>query len=695
MKLRAACSIAIVAFGIRIGVAQQLHVLPAPQHIQLGSGTLAISGLTITFATSPSPEDRFAAQELSVGLKQRIGVQVPVAATASASAIIVERTGNVDALPVPDETAGPKSREAYHLVIDSKGVRIVGRSSAAVFYGVQTLLQLAEKRSDSALFPQLVIDDWPSLPYRGTLVDVGSEGPMSTVEQIKKQIDLLARFKGNQYYFYSEASLGLDGYPLLNPQARFTKAQVRDIIAYARERHVDIVPAVELYGHLHDLFRIEQYSELADFPHGGEFDPNNPKVKAVLADWISQIADLFPSPFVDIGFDETFAIEKAANQAGANTTPVKLFIEQLNNVVNLFNARDKRVLAYADIMVKFPDIVLQLPPGLIALAWSYNPQPDPEYQHSLEPLVAHHVPHIVLPAVHSWAEVAPDFDTTFENIDTLLAAGRKSGALGEINTVWTDDGQVLLRQSWPGFAYGAAAAWQSEPMHRKQFLQDYCRIMYSSVAADDIANALQEMNQAELRLQSAFGEQTMAKLWADPFWPGFMENLKKHQEDFRQARIHAENAQAALYRTAASGEQSEDLPSLVVGARLLDYAGMKFLYSIEIADAWAALPSNPTKQQLAEVLSQNISFQVHSRTEDLMDAIGQLKEPYRQAWLAQYTDYRLTTALGRWNAEYEYWRRAQSRLQMLLSSFHDHDRLPSLQQFLSTDPVNDLSMTMH
>ena len=691
MKSRCACALAAaVLCGVPSAVAQRVQVLPEPQHVELGTGKVAISGLKITFAGTPAAEDRFAAEELARGLAARTGDSLPVVGSAAGTAIVLERTGALDPLPVPGETAGPKSREAYHLTIDAKGIRVSGRSSAAVYYGVQTLLQLARGQGAAAEFPQLTIDDWPSLAYRGTLVDVGSEGPMSTMQQIKKQIDLLARFKSNQYYLYSEANLQLDGYPLLNPHARFTKDQVREIIAYARQRHIDVVPAVELYGHLHDLFRIERYSELADFPHGGEFDPSNPKVKALLQDWVSQLAALFPSPFVDIGFDETFAIEKAANRAGANTTPVKLFIDQLSSVTNLLKARGKTVLAYADIMVKFPDIVSQLPPGLIALAWYYDPQPDPEYKKWLAPLIAHHVPHMVLPAVHSWAEVAPDFSTTFENIDTLLAAGRKSGALGMMNTVWTDDGQVLLQQSWPGFAYAAVAAWQSAPVRRAEFLPEYSRLTYSAAAAGEISDALSEMNAAELRLQAVFGEQTMSKFWADPFWPGVLDNLKKHREDFRACRLHAENAQEHLYRAMASGDKSEDLPSLLVGAQLLDYAGMKYLYALEISDSWAALPARPTKQQLADVLSQNIAFQVHSRTEDLMDAISQLKEPYRQAWLAQYTDYRLPTALGRWDAEYEYWRRAQSRLQHLSAGFHDHDALPSLQALIGTAPAAEL-----
>ncbi|MGH9524737.1 MAG: glycoside hydrolase family 20 zincin-like fold domain-containing protein [Terriglobales bacterium] len=684
MKLRSICAIVVVGCGIMR--AQQVNLLPQPENLKLGTGTLAISGLNISFASAPSAEDRFAAQELARGLQARTGDTLAIVNSASSQAIVLERTGAVDPLPVPNEKAGPDSREAYHLVIDGRSVRVTARSSAGVYYGVQTLLQLARNAGHAAVFPQVTIDDWPSLPYRGTLVDVGSEGPMSTVDQVKKQIGLLARFKGNQYYFYSEANIEMDGYPLLNPHARFTKAQVRDIIAYARQRHVDVVPAVELYGHLHDLFRIERYSDLADFPHGGEFDPRNPKVKALLQDWIGQLASLFPSPFVDVGFDETFAIEQAAEKPGANTTPVKLFIEQLSNVSSLFHVRGKHVMAYGDIMVKFPEIVAQLPPGVIALAWAYGIK-DPEYRRWLGPLVEHHVPFMVLPAVHSWAEVAPDFSLTFANIDTLVAAGRKSGTLGLMNTVWTDDQQVLLQQSWPGFAYGAVAAWQSSPVRRADFLSEYSAQIYSPAAAADIAQAFSEMNAAELRLQAAFGEQTMQELWADPFWPGAMESLKKHRDDFHECRLHAENAEELLYRAIAAGEKSEDLPSLLMGAQLLDYAGMKFLYAVEINDAWATLPPQPTKQQLAQLLSENIAHQVHSRTEDLMDAITELKNPYRRDWLAQYTDYRLGTALGRWDAEYEYWRRAQSRLQQLGANFHDGEHLPSLEELLSTDPL--------
>ncbi|HET8637852.1 MAG TPA: beta-N-acetylhexosaminidase, partial [Acidobacteriaceae bacterium] len=259
MKLQMLCVTALLFCGSTISaVAQQRpQLLPEPQSVEYGAGSIAIQGLVINVGPQPTAEDQFAANELARGLEQKTGIRLRVSeAAAPGRSILLKRTGAVDALPVPGEKPGPDSREAYQLTVSSHGIQITGRSSAAVFYGVQTLLQLVEGRGDAAEFPVVTIHDWPSLAYRATLVDVGSEGPMSTVEQIEKQIDLLARYKGNQYFFYSEASIELDGYPLLNPQARFTKAQVRRIIAYARQRHIDVVPAVELFGHLHDLFRI-------------------------------------------------------------------------------------------------------------------------------------------------------------------------------------------------------------------------------------------------------------------------------------------------------------------------------------------------------------------------------------------------------------------------------------------------------
>ncbi len=123
---------------------------------------------------------------------------------------------------------------------------------------MQTLRQLIEGSGDKAAIPELEMEDWPSLAYRGFMMNM-SHMQFPKVEEIKNLINFLARWKTNQYYFYSEASIELEGYPLLMANARYTKEQIKDIIAYAKARHIDVVPNMELYGHLHDLFKLEHY----------------------------------------------------------------------------------------------------------------------------------------------------------------------------------------------------------------------------------------------------------------------------------------------------------------------------------------------------------------------------------------------------------------------------------------------------
>ena len=506
---------------------------------------------------------------------------------------------------------------------------------------------------------------------------------MSTPEEVKRQLDFMALWKVNQYYFYSEANIELRGFPLLNPQARFTQDQVRQFIAYGRERHIDVLPCLELFGHLHDLFRIEKYADLSDFPHGGEFNPSNPKVKALLNDWVDQYAQLFPSAFVNIGFDETWEIDKAAKQEGMEATPAKLFIAQLNNVAKLFEQRGRRVMAWGDIMVKFPDIVAQLPPGIIAGAWYYSATPDPEYKRWLAPLVEKGVPHFVVTGVDNWSRVDPDFDAAFENIDTFLAAGRKSHALGLINTLWTDSQQNFLRQCWPGIAYGAIAPWQSTPVDRAQFFPEYARLVYGSAIAPDVATALENLAQAESDLQKAGGGDTNEAMWGDPFTPTVMKHAREHREDLRQTRLLAEEAAEHLDRPLSSGADPTVLESLLVGARMLDYAGMRYLYAVEIADTWEHQRQlkEPGKS-LWEAFGPGIYAGDHSRISDLMDEITELRTLYRTNWLAEFTPYRMEKALGRWDAEYEYWRGLQVRFWAFEREYKKGEPLPPLDSIV-------------
>ena len=203
------------------------------------------------------------------------------------------------------------------------------------------------------------------------------------IEEIKSQIDFLSRWKANQYLFYSEASIELEGYPLLMADARFTKEQVKEIIGYAKTRHVDVIPNMELYGHLHDLFRLEHYSDLSVVPHGGEFIPDDPRVKPILEDWIAQISQLFPSRFFHIGFDETWLLEHEAKKRGKS--PEELYSAMLRQTTDIVEDQGKSAMVWVDMLQKYPSMIRDASQKIIAVPWHYSPLTDERYEQMLGP----------------------------------------------------------------------------------------------------------------------------------------------------------------------------------------------------------------------------------------------------------------------------------------------------------------------
>ena len=148
-------------------------LLPRPQQVQYEIGTLPLRGLSIRFAAPPTAEDRFAAEQLASRLSAIGQMPIPIRkGRGSGNAILLNRTGAGAALPGDKESAGPDSREAYSIQVTPKGAEIRAASSAGLFYGVQTLVQMVEGSGPQAALPAAAIRDWPALAYRGFMMDL-------------------------------------------------------------------------------------------------------------------------------------------------------------------------------------------------------------------------------------------------------------------------------------------------------------------------------------------------------------------------------------------------------------------------------------------------------------------------------------------------------------------------------------------
>jgi len=173
------------------------------------------------------------------------------------------------------------------------------------------------------------------------------------------------------------------------------------------------------------------------------------------------------------------------------------------------------------------------------------------------------------------------------------------------------------------------------------------------------------------------GEETLRHLWDTPFAASSLAKLGSHREDLRQSRLDSEEAQEHLSHALQVGGDHFSLANFLLEARMVDYAGMRDLYAVEIADIWHQLGSHP-KAEDVEFYDGEIASHDHSRLADLMDVIADLREGYQQAWNEAYTPYRRGTILAKFDGEFQEWWNLQRRLNQFAAQFHDGDVLPPL-----------------
>lgn len=564
------------------------------------------------------------------------------------------------ALPEVSEKERKSDREHYKLTVTSKGVRVEAQTSAGLYYAVQTLRQLITGVGKNAFIPGVIIEDRPALTYRGVMMDF-AHGGLPTVAEIKRQIDFLARWKTNQYYFYNEVSIELKGYPTVAYRAGYTQAQVRDIIAYGRQRHMDVVPFLNLYGHLHELLRSEQYADLAIGRYGHELDPRKPETNALLKDWIGQYAALFPSPFIHVGFDETWETKRIADDKDARINSESLWVQQLAFVEGELKKYGKTVLAWTDMNNYYPDIIKKIPAEVIPVLWEYKPD-TVEINRYLNPILREKKPFFIQPAVSGWGHIYPDADYTYNNINLCLQAGVKHNALGFIHSVWTDPVEPFVRASWLFMAYGCIGAWQGQVSDKERFTEMYSRVMYPQVAGE-MQRAFDHLAAANASLDKCLGRNTngmprgtIIESWSNPFLPYYLKNTREHAADFRNARKLSEAAQGELITALAqcSPKDTAFIQSMIVTARLMGYSATRFLWAQTICDRWN---ESMLERKKNDFVAYDLVYPCHGLLVDVMDEAGELKTAYSEAWRSEYMTYRLNTILGRFDVEYGLWQK--------------------------------------
>jgi hexosaminidase len=656
-RIALAC-LALAAAGTSLRAADDPRLIPKPREV--AAGDLVAIAKSVSIGGAANDEDRFAAKDLADVLKER-GVHVAAAAEGTFK-IALLRLDSPTARRVLDDNkvsfSDEMKAEGYVLLATKDGAAIVASSSAGIFYGAQTLKQLVRTDGGATRVQLAVIRDWPAMRYRGFHDDL-SRGPVPTLEFQKKEMRTLAAYKVNVYSPYYEHTLAYDANPLISPPGGgMSHDDVRALVAYAKHYHIEIVPEQEAFGHLHHVLKYDLYSPIGEADHGHVLAPGDPASLPLIKSWFAEIDSLFPSKFVHLGADETFELGLGRTKERVQKDGLGLvYMDFLKQIESVLRSPGRRFLFWGDIAQGSPDLVKSLPKDMLAVGWGYGANPRAEAL--LRPFINAGIETWVAPGVNGWNRVYPNNDVTLKNIQAMARDGQRLGSTGLLNTSWADDGEAILNQQWYGILFGAAASWQAGESSIEDFQRSY-GLQFHGDATGKIDAAQVKLAAAHALLtKGGLGDGSNSLYWVDPFSTEGQVSAQKMRVVSRDFRILAESAMVliAQARQSANGKLREEdaLESTEMGARRLDFIGMKFELSDEISKLYThaydtvQAGGSPT-HDLGE-----ISSNINSRTADLRDGYVLGRELYEKSWLAQNKPYWMYNVMNRYDLAAQTW----------------------------------------
>lgn len=391
-------------------------LIPLPAQSVFANGSFALTGPVLVQAP-PADSLRPVVEALTRKIETATGFAVQVSATAPQAAIRLALLKKETAL----------GREGYKLTVDASGVQLSANTAAGLFYGLQTLWQLMPAAIESktkvadATWPVAYasIADMPRFGYRGLMLDVVRH--WFTKQQVKDYIDEMVKYKYNFLHLHLTDDQGwrieIKSHPRLteiggkrpertgmwgsfkgpdSTEARtyggyYTQDDIRDIIAYAKDRFVTILPEIDIPGH--SMAILAAYPELACTP--GKYDvnvgnrfmiwpdngrfyglvdnnlcPANEKVYEVLDQVFGEIAQLFPYEYIHMGGDETYKGFWEKSDA-IKALMVKEKLKSMDEVQSYFVKRVSKIISSKGKKMIGWDEILEggIAPGAVVMSW--------------------------------------------------------------------------------------------------------------------------------------------------------------------------------------------------------------------------------------------------------------------------------------------------------------------------------------
>ena len=501
------------------------------------------------------------------------------------------------------------------------------------------------------------------MAHRG-LSDDWSRGPLPSMDFLEREIRTLAAYKYNIFSPYFEHTFAYGSTPVAAfPGGAMTPDEARELVAYAANYHITVIPEQESFGHLHHVLKFEEYSPLGETPHGAVLAPGDAGTLPLISSWFGELAKVFPAPYAHVGADETFELglgrtRDQVKQQGLAT----VYLNFLSQIHETLAPLHKRLLFWGDIAVNSPELVGTLPKDMIAVPWVYDARPD--FTPEIVPFTKAGLETWVAPGVSNWNRVYPNNNVALGNIRAFVRDGQKLGATGMLNTVWNDDGEGIFDENWFGVLFGAAAGWQQGESSEADFIASFGQAFHGDETGK-ISEAQHALMAAHAVLQKADLEDARdSYFWLDPLSPQGQQISAKVLPVAGELRLDAERAITLLAEARDTSklegrvlENEEALDAMELGARRIDFIGYKFQAAAECATLYSRAQAiagdknrwNEVSEMLETIGSNN------GRFEDMRDGYALLGQLYEQAWLRDNRPYWLANNTARYDRATQMW----------------------------------------
>jgi hexosaminidase len=447
-----------------------VSLMPVPAHLTMGQGELAIKqDFQISLSGSSDPRLETSAARLLAHISKRTGMPLSPGPS-PALTIVCNGPGN----PVQQFNED----ESYKLTVTPQSATLTAPNPLGVIRGLATFEQLIEPSASGFAVPALTIDDAPRFPWRGLHIDVSRH--FMPIEVILRNLDAMAAVKLNVFHWHLSDNQGFRIESLKYPKLQqlgsdglfYTQAQVRDVIAYARDRGIRVLPEFDIPGH--STAWLVGYPELAAAPGPFEIgrtwgifepvmDPTAGYTYQFLDNFIGEMAGLFPDAYFHIGGDEVNPKEWDTNpRIAAFKQERKLSDEQLQayfnkRILEIVKKHGKQMMGWDEILS--PD----LPKDIVIQSWRGQESLAAAVQQGFQGILSsgYYLDHMDSAAAHYAVDPLVDPKT---KQPLKLTPGQEARILGGEVCMWSEyvSAENVDSRIWPRSAAIAERLWSPQ-----------------------------------------------------------------------------------------------------------------------------------------------------------------------------------------------------------------------------------------